>query len=102
VLDFTSPEFFRPQMFVRNSNGLASGNDVHEALLHGLCEVVERHAWALAQLEPERMVAIDEASLGSPALRELVDAVRAAGLKLGMYDITWEAGLPTALPALMS
>jgi len=89
-------------MFVRNSNGLASGNDVQEALLHGLCEVVERHAWYLAQVQPERLVALDPDTLDSPALEELVDAVRAVGWKLGLYDITWEAGLPTAFAKLVA
>jgi len=101
-LDFTTGELFRPQMFVRNSNGLASGNDVQEALLHGLCEVVERHAWYLAQVQPERLVALDPDTLDSPALEELVDAVRAVGWKLGLYDITWEAGLPTAFAKLVA
>lgn len=101
-LDFTATELFRPQMFVHNSNGLASGNDLHEALLHGLCEVVERHAWYLGQVEPQRMVAIDEGSVDSEPLREVIGAIRDAGLKLGMYDITWEVGLPAAFVKLVA
>ncbi len=30
-----------------SSNGLASGNNLTEAIYHALCELIERHAWAL-------------------------------------------------------
>jgi ribosomal protein S12 methylthiotransferase accessory factor len=37
--------------FMMTSNGLASGNHVLEAISHGICEVVERHANAMWQIE---------------------------------------------------
>jgi ribosomal protein S12 methylthiotransferase accessory factor len=101
-LDFTASEVFQPQMFVRNSNGLASGNDIHEAILHGLCEVVERHAWSLAQEDSNRLVAIDAETVDSEHLQEIIALIRAANLKLGMYDITWQDGLPTAFVKLVA
>lgn len=33
-----------------SSNGLASGNCLEEAVCHGLCELIERDAWTLAEL----------------------------------------------------
>jgi ribosomal protein S12 methylthiotransferase accessory factor len=36
-------------LFRTSTNGLASGNNLEEAVLHGLCEVVERDAWSLAE-----------------------------------------------------
>lgn len=101
-LDFTVSERFRPQMFVRNSNGLASGNDIYEAILHGLCEVVERHAWSLVQKDPTRLVPIAEETVDSEHLQAIIARVRSAGLKLAMYDITWQDGLPTAFAKLVA
>src|SRR5688572_25942054 len=45
--DFTFPGLPGTGFFGRSTNGLASGNSVHEALLSGFCEVIERDAWAL-------------------------------------------------------
>jgi len=45
------PRFVDGSPFVSNSsNGLASGNCLEEAVCHGLCELVERDAWTLAEL----------------------------------------------------
>jgi ribosomal protein S12 methylthiotransferase accessory factor len=45
--DFSFPGIPGSGFFGRGTNGLASGNSIHEALLHGFCEVIERDAWAL-------------------------------------------------------
>src|SRR5579862_7797779 len=41
------PWFGRPLFDVTSTNGLASGNTLWEAIFHALCEMVERHVWAL-------------------------------------------------------
>ena len=101
-LDFTSPRLFAPQMFVRNSNGLASGNDRSEALLHGLCELIERHAWYLAQVEPDRLCSLDPDTLDGEGLLGVLAAIRSAGLKLALFDISWDVGVPVAFAKLVS
>ena len=99
-LDFTHSEELGLALFQVTSNGLASGNCLEEALLHGLCELVERHALRLAEREPHRQVALREDALEVPWLREPVDRVRAAGMKLALWDLTWEVGIPTVLADL--
>lgn len=94
-LDFTSPRLLRPRMFRATSNGLASGNDPAEALVHGLAEVIERHGLALAGDEPERRRPLDLDTLPEPLLSR-VEEIRAAGGRLAAYDLTWEAGVPVA------
>jgi YcaO-like protein with predicted kinase domain len=96
-LDFTEPAELALRLFRRTSNGLASGNCLEEALLHGVCELVERHAVHLADLEPHRRVAIDPGSLEVPWLREPLARIREVGMKAALYDITWELGIPAAL-----
>ncbi|MFL6195095.1 MAG: YcaO-like family protein [Thermoanaerobaculia bacterium] len=99
-LDFTASEELDLALFRPTSNGLASGNCREEALLHGLCELVERHALHLADHEPHRRVPLREDSLEEPWLREPVARIRAAGMKLALWDVTWEVGIPAVLADL--
>jgi ribosomal protein S12 methylthiotransferase accessory factor len=99
-LDFTHSEELGLDLFETTSNGLASGNCREEALLHGLCELIERHALRLAEREPRRKLALRGDALAEPWLREPVDRVRAAGMKLALWDLTWEVGVPTVLADL--
>ena len=97
-LDLRPPEPFAPRPFHVSSNGLAAGNCREEALLHGLCELIERHALDLAQADPGRRVPLDVASL-APGLapehcREIAARVRAAGGKLRICDVTCEIAVP--------
>ena len=41
------PYYGRKLFDVNTSNGLASGNNLTEAIYHALCELIERHAWAI-------------------------------------------------------
>lgn len=50
--DYTLPATTGGGCFVADTNGLASGNHLAEAILHGLCEVIERDATALWTLSP--------------------------------------------------
>lgn len=93
-LDFRLGPEVVPAPFRLNSNGLASGNCREEALLHALCELVERHSLALAEKERGRRGAVIEESVEDPWCRELIGRIRAAGMKLAIRDITCELGLP--------
>jgi ribosomal protein S12 methylthiotransferase accessory factor len=99
-LDFTHPAALKLDFFRVTSNGLAAGNCREEALLHGVCELVERHALGLAAREPRRRVALRPDVPDVPWLREPIAGLRAAGMKLALWDITWEAGIPTILADL--
>jgi ribosomal protein S12 methylthiotransferase accessory factor len=99
-LDFRYHETFHPRIFHQTSNGLASGNTRDEALVHALAEVVERDAMAKAREAPERRRLIDPDSLGTGHLAELVDRVRAAGMKLGLYDVSADGELPVVVADL--
>jgi YcaO-like protein with predicted kinase domain len=100
-LDFSAPDLFEPDMFVCNSNGLASGNDLNEAILHSLCELVERHAWHLTQVDPARLIPLDSDSVPDGAVSEMLDDLRSRGAKVGLYDFTWEVGVPAIFVKLV-
>ncbi len=84
-----------------SSNGLASGNNVVEAVLSGLTEVMERDAVAMTaaastELFPAHSLDLDvlRQRCGDPFVG-LVDKLERAGLTLTVYDETGDIGLPT-------
>jgi ribosomal protein S12 methylthiotransferase accessory factor len=84
--------------FTLSSNGLASGNHPLEAQIHGLCEVIERDAVALWEVAGGTRLGrgrVDLATIDDPACGAIVDAMRAAQLQLGIWDITSDVGVPT-------
>lgn len=84
---------------VQDTNGLASGNHLLEASCHALGEVIERDClvlWrgqrGLHQAPDARRVELD--SVDDPACRRVLDAMRDAGLAVGVWDIATEIGVP--------
>jgi ribosomal protein S12 methylthiotransferase accessory factor len=86
-------------LFVRSSNGLASGNHLLEAMSHAACEVIERDAtvlWELQREAPEQdETAVALESIDSPACRELIDRIERAGLFLHVWNQTSNTGIPS-------
>jgi ribosomal protein S12 methylthiotransferase accessory factor len=90
--------------FDQSSDGLASGNTEEEAILHGLLELVERDAVALAGSRPPEALAVRRRApqaFADPDLAALAARIEAAGLRLGLFDVTSDIGIPvfTALLA---
>lgn len=83
--------------FVLSSNGLASGNHILEAIVHGLCEVIERDAATLHWLQGEAEQArrrVRLSSVDDPDCRRLLDLLDAADMRVGIWDITSDVGVP--------
>jgi ribosomal protein S12 methylthiotransferase accessory factor len=79
--------FRTPPVFDISSNGLASGNVIVEAIVHGLCEVLERDAeaaWRRAGLD--HRVVLD--SITDPACRAIIERITAAGARVYVWDLT--------------
>ncbi|KQV65268.1 YcaO-like family protein [Rhizobium sp. Root1220] len=94
----------RPSGFEQSSDGLASGNRPAEAVLHGLCELVERDAWALTQLRPFeqlRGARVDPAVFGDAVLDIIVDRIKRAGMRLLLLDMTTDIGVPSFLAVIV-
>lgn len=86
-----------------DTNGLAAGNTLLEAVVHGLCEVIERDAQG--QIEFHRLFAaphdaaplrmeVDPATLPDSA-RAWVEKLQAHGLELAIHDITGDVEVAT-------
>lgn len=92
--------FTRPPRFDISSNGLASGNVLVEAVLHGLCEVLERDAEAAWRRSGgDRRVVLD--TITDPACRALVATIVAAGARVFVWDLGSDAGLCAIGAAIM-
>ena len=83
--------------FLASTNGLASGNTLIEAVLHGLYEVVERDATTASITGGDRGVRVDPASLGSAVTDELCALIERAGVTLEVRLLPSRAGLPCFL-----
>ena len=92
VLDRT-----RDARYWMSSDGLASGNNIEEAILHGVLERIERDAHVLWQVsgEADRYAGcVDPRGFEDCALDELIDKIEASGLALKLFDITSDIGIP--------
>ena len=82
--------------FQATSNGLASGNDIREAISHAICEVVERDSttlWYLLPDEDQESSRIDLDSVDDPACRQVLDCYEAAKILVGVWETTSDVGL---------
>ena len=80
---------------INEFNGPSAGNCVEEALLQGLCEVVERHVSSLVSRGRLRVPAIDLDTARDPLVREMLAKYRAAGIELVASDFSLDTGIPT-------
>ena len=86
--------------FLAGSNGLASGNDLAEAVVHGICEVIERDALTLFYREPaerQHPRRVDLASVDDPLCVALIERFARAEVDLAVWDLTRDTGVATFL-----
>lgn len=78
--------FKTPPVFDISSNGLASGNVLGEAIVHALCEVIERDAEAAwRRAGGDRRLVLD--SITDPISRGLIDRIVATGARIFVWDL---------------
>src|SRR5262249_41125852 len=88
-LNFRIEDRISPPLFRATSNGLASGNTLAEALIHGLCEVLERDfAWRndSAWKDPDRCIAPE--TITSAPCRAVLHRLARAQIKARLVDLT--------------
>jgi ribosomal protein S12 methylthiotransferase accessory factor len=80
---------------VNEFNGPSAGNCLEEAVLQGVCEVVERHVSSLVSRNRLRTPGIDLESAGDPLVRSMVGKYRRAGIRLHATDFSLDTGIPS-------
>ena len=86
------------RLFRSNTNGLASGNTLEEAIFHGLMEVVERDALSLAEVSrnPGQAIAVKE---GDGLVFEMYEKFGRANVDVRLWYLPTDTGIPTVLAA---
>jgi ribosomal protein S12 methylthiotransferase accessory factor len=75
-------------LFKSNTNGLASGNKIEEAVFHGMTEVIERDAWSLFEIKRRKAPEISLETIENPLIKELLDKFSKAGVHVKLVDLT--------------
>ena len=94
--NYTVPRVPGSGAFSPSTNGLASGNHLSEAALHGLCEVIERDAetlWTIGGEKTAEETRVDPASVNDPASSALLERFREAGIDVMIWDMTSDVGV---------
>lgn len=86
------PRLYLP-LFRTNTNGLASGNTLEEAVFHGLMEVIERDAWSIAEVT--RHTGPKIVNVTDPIATGLMAKFEAAGVSVHVKDLTSDIAVPT-------
>lgn len=81
------------QLFRYNTNGLASGNTLEEAILHATFEVIERDAWSLA--EDRQFAKADIVTDPESIPGRMIKSFNEKGVDIYLKDITSDVGVTT-------
>jgi ribosomal protein S12 methylthiotransferase accessory factor len=96
--DFSQPRPRGHGWFVANSNGLAAGNTMPEAVLHAICELIERDAfslWLQAPAQHQNNTHVDPSTVGDPSVEELLARYFESGLIVNVWETTSDLEVPS-------
>ncbi len=80
---------------INEFNGPSAGNTYEEAIIQGICEIVERHVSAIVSHDRVKTPAIDMKSIDDPVTRDLIMKFTINGILLYLNDFTLNTGIPT-------
>lgn len=82
-------------LFKGNTNGLASGNVLEEAVLHGMFEVIERDAWSIFELTKKNSKEIDLKTIENNTLKNILSKFKENEIDIKLLDLTADVKIPT-------
>ena len=87
------------KLFRSNTNGLASGNTIEEAILHGLLEVIERDSLSIAEYtrNPGKEIVLTENDGLNYTLKRKLEI---AGINVKVWLLDSDIDIPTVVTAL--
>ncbi len=83
------------KLFQSNTNGLASGNRVEEAVFHGIMEVVERDAWSIFESKRRSKTEITCEDTENKIIRDVLDMFIDVGVHVKLVDLTADVKITT-------
>jgi YcaO-like protein with predicted kinase domain len=96
--DFRVPLPHGSGRFLQTSTGLAAGNEVLEAVIHGVSEVIERDSttlWYLLPPQQREKTKIRLETVDDPACRKVLEMFKDAGVAVAAWNITSDLGVPS-------
>ncbi|MEM0449558.1 MAG: YcaO-related McrA-glycine thioamidation protein [Methanomassiliicoccales archaeon] len=81
-------------LFRTNTNGLASGNTLEEAIVHGACEVIERDAWSICEMRRQLRGDIEQPH-DDKLIRSILEKFISQEIDIYLKDLTSDLGIPT-------
>ena len=82
-------------LFKSNTNGLASGNNLEESILHGILEVIERDAWSIFELTHKNYSQINLDTIENDIINDALLKFENEGIKIKLMDFTADIDIPT-------
>ena len=95
--DFGVPPAPGSGCFCASTNGLAAGNSVEEALIHGISEIIERDAlaiWHHRSAEYRAGTQIDLLTIDDADSIEVLERLEAADMAVSIFNATSDVGVP--------
>lgn len=83
------------KLFQSNTNGLASGNRIEEAVFHGIMEVVERDAWSIFETKRRPKPEINCENIENPIIKNILDMFKQAGIEVKLVNLTEDIEITT-------
>lgn len=80
---------------INEFNGPSAGNCVEEAVVQGICELIERHCSSVISRNRMNTPAIDLDSVTDPLCLEMIGKYKKAGVDLYITDFSLDTGIPS-------
>jgi ribosomal protein S12 methylthiotransferase accessory factor len=80
---------------INEFNGPSAGNCQEEALIQGICEIVERHTSSVISQKKLKVAAIRQQSVSDPLAVEMLQKYKNAGVEIYLSDFSLDTGIPT-------
>ena len=80
---------------INEFNGPSAGNCTEEALIQGICEIIERHTSSIVSHNRMPVAAIRAESATDPLVVEMLQKYKNAGVNLYLSDFSLDTGIPT-------
>lgn len=80
---------------INEFNGPSAGNCTEEAIIQGICEVIERHVSSVVSRNRIKTPAIDIDSVSDPLSLEMMGKYRNEGIRLYLTDFSLDTGIPS-------
>lgn len=78
-----------------DNNGLGAGNSKEEAILHALCEVIERHLETVIFYNKIKTKKVNLTTIQNKELKKLIDKFKNKGFEIYVNDYTYNLGIPS-------